>query len=105
VNKKRKVGFTAEIAEDAEGKKYNAFVVSGAASLLLAFLSGLRGESKFSLTAEHAETAEFKTTKAQNKDIFLLVLVFLAQPAYCLLFSALSAISAVNYYNLCCQNI
>jgi hypothetical protein len=30
------------------------------------------------LTAEHAE---FKTTKAQNKDIFLLVLVFLAQPA------------------------
>jgi len=50
--------------------------------------SANRGESKFFLTAEHAETAEFQTTKARNKDIFYigsglsgaasLILVFLS---------------------------
>jgi hypothetical protein len=42
VNKKR-ADLTAEIAEDAEGKKYYVFVVPGVASQLLAFLSALSG--------------------------------------------------------------
>jgi hypothetical protein len=36
----------------------------------------------FNLTAEIAETAELISAKARNKDIFLSVLVFLAEPAY-----------------------
>jgi hypothetical protein len=40
--------------------------------VFLSALRDLRGESKFFLTAEHAETAEFLTTKAWNKDIFFI---------------------------------
>jgi hypothetical protein len=42
VNKKR-ADLTAEIAEDAEGKKYHVSVVPGVASLLIVFLSALSG--------------------------------------------------------------
>jgi hypothetical protein len=47
------------------------------------------------LTAEHAETAEVISAMTRPQDIFL-VLVYLAQPTDYLLFSALSANSAVN---------
>jgi hypothetical protein len=61
------------------------------ASLLFVFLSvlsDLRGEKKRTdLTAEHAKTAEVISAKAGDKDIFS-VLVFLAQPADYLFFSA-----------------
>jgi hypothetical protein len=57
---------------------------------------------KNNLTAEHAKTAEVISAAAQNKDIFS-VLVYLAQPAGFMVFSARSAISAVKNLRLIVQ--